>query len=250
MKIKNNLIMNNKNKIVKLGIIALMIMVGTTIQAQQVTGNVTAGEKIGHSSPLNGTIRVVDNKGTKKYLQVQNGLTLLTDVAPDGGIVSTWQLGGSLSDDTYIDATGTVFSLDGLKLVPSTTAAATSATDQSIGSNAVAIAGSGTATTDTGWTVLIRDEATGEINKLLVTDLVKGGQLTANAVTDGTAPALADITIPSVYQKVWVYRNGAKLVANVDYTVAAGSVTLVPNTGAPNDWAIYAGDVFEVQWIQ
>lgn len=240
-----------KTKYFKHGLFALLFLVGTALQAQQVSGNVSKTEDLGHSSSLNGTIRVVDNKGTKKFLQVQNGITLLTNTAPDGGIVSTWQLGGNLSDNTYINATGQVFSLDGLKLVSATVSAATAATDQSIGSNATTIAGSGSASTDTGWTVLIRDEATGEIQKLLVTDLVKGGHMEATATVDGTQPTLTDITIPTAYEKVSVYRNGAKLRANVDYTIGAGGVvTLDTSAAAPNDWAIYSGDIFEVQWIQ
>lgn len=233
----------------KLALATVGLFAISSVSAQQITGDVGATEKVGKSSVLNGTVRVIDNKGTKKYLQVKNGLTLLTDNTPDGGIVSTWQLGGELTNNTYIDASGDVFSLDGLKLVPNTDAAATASTDQTVGSNGVALGSGGTASTDTGWTVLVRDEATGEIKKILATDLVKAGQLTATATTDGTAPTLADASIPAVYQKVSVYRNGAKLVANVDYTVAAGAVTLTPVATAPNDWAIYADDVFEVHWI-
>lgn len=233
----------------KQGLFGLMLLAGTVMHAQQITGDAGKTEDAGKSSVLNGTVRVIDNKGTKKFLQVQNGLTLLTDNTPDGGIVSTWQLGGTLTNNTYIDATGTVFSLDGLKLIPSTTAASTDATDQSVGTNAVALGSGGTAATGTGWTVLVRDEATGEISKILVSDLVESGQMEVTATADATAPAIADISIPSEYEKVFVFRNGAKLRANVDYTVAAGAVTLVPNTTAPNDWEIYNGDIFEIQWI-
>ena len=234
-----------KQNFVKLGLALMAIMTFSLGNAQQTTSatpaeQIGAGEKVGKSSVLNGTIRVIDNKGTKKFLQVKNGLTLLTDDTPDGGIVSTWQLGGTLTDNTFIDASGAIFALDGLELVDtSIDAPSTNATDGSIASTA----------TGTGWTVLVRDEATGETKKLLATDIVAAGQLTATATADNTAPVLADISIPAIYQKVWVYRNGAKLVANVDYTVAAGAVTLVPGTTAPNDWAIYADDVFEVQWI-
>lgn len=231
-----------KQNFLKLGLALIAILAFSLGNAQQTTGDVGKTEDVGRSTALNGTIRVIDNKGTKKFLQVKNGITLLTDATPDGGIVSTWQLGGELTDNTYIDATGAIFALDGLELVDTATdAASTDATDGSIASDGSA--------TGTGWTVLVRDEATGETKKILATDLVAAGQLTATATADGTAPALADVSIPAVYQKVWVYRNGAKLVANVDYTVAAGVVTLVPSTTAPNDWEIYNGDVFEVQWI-
>ncbi|MFS4482007.1 hypothetical protein ACKGJY_03235 [Hyunsoonleella sp. 2307UL5-6] len=229
-----------KQNFLKLGLALIAILTFSLGNAQQTTGDVGKTEDVGRSSTLDGTIRVIDNKGTKKFLQVKNGITLLTDATPDGGIVSTWQLGGTLTDDTFIDASGAVFALDGLELVDTTTdAPSTDATDGSTAATA----------TGTGWTVLVRDEATGETKKLLATDIVAAGQLTATASADGTAPALADGSIPAIYQKVWVYRNGAKLVANVDYTVAAGVVTLVPSTTAPNDWEIFNGDVFEVQWI-
>jgi hypothetical protein len=233
----------------KRGLFGLMILAGSVMHAQKITGDVGKTEDKGKSSVLNGTVRVIDNKGTKKFLQVQNGLTLLSDDTPDGGIVSTWQLGGTLTDDTYIDASGKNFSLDGLKLIPSTIVAATSATTESVGTNGVTISGSGTAATETGWTVLVRDEATGEINKILLSDLVESGQMEVTATADGTVPEILDVSIPSEYEKVHVYRNGAKLRANTDYTVAAGAVTLVPQTTAPNDWAIYDEDLFEIQWI-
>lgn len=227
-----------KQNFLKLGLAFMAIMCFSLGNAQQITGDVGAIEKVGQSRPLDGTIRVIDNKGTKKYLQVKNGLTLLTDATPDGGIVSTWQLGGTLTDDTYIDASGAVYALDGIAL--ETGLASTDAVDGDVANGG----GAGT-----GWTVLVRDEATGETRKILATSLVVAGQLTETATADGTAPVLADGSIPAIYQKVWVYRNGAKLIANVDYTVAAGAVTLVPQTTAPNDWAIYADDVFEVQWV-
>jgi len=47
-----------------------------------------------------------------------------------------------------------------------------------------------------------------------------------------------------------VYRNGAKLRANVDYTVAGTTVTLVPSTTAPHDWSIYNGDIIEYHFTK
>ncbi|WP_158837963.1 hypothetical protein [Polaribacter sp. L3A8] len=241
-----------KTNYLKLGVLGLMMMVGTAVNAQQISGDVTKTQDASVSQTLNGTIRVIDNKGTKKFLQVKNGLTLLTDATPDGGIVSTWQLGGSLSDNTYIDATGKVFSLDGLKLVNGTTTpGATAATTESIGSNAVAIAGAGTAATETGWTVLIRDEATGEVNKMLVSDLISTGQAEFPIGTDGDVAVTATgLAMGTAISKISVYRNGAKLRAAIDYSLTAtNTITLIPNATSPNDWTTYAGDMIEVQWI-
>jgi hypothetical protein len=152
-----------KTNYLKLGVLSLMLLAGTAIQAQQTdataaTGGIAKIEDAGKSKALNGTIRVIDNKGTKKFLQVQNGLTLLTNEAPDGGIVSTWQLGGTLNDATNIETganefkvtldTGGTFVIDGLVAPAAADVAATSAT---IGTS--------------GYTVLIRDEATGQVKK-------------------------------------------------------------------------------------
>lgn len=221
-----------------LGVFIALAFTVSFANAQLTTGDITQNSAKGAPQPLNGTIRVIDNKGTIKYLQAKNGITTLTNTTNDV-TTTTWQLGGTLTNDTYIDVSGKVFSLDGITLVPSTTAASTNATDKSIHGG-----------TGTGWTVLIRDEATGAIEKILLSDLVQAGWISASAATNGTAPTLADPTIPALKEKVQVYRNGAKLVAGTDYTVAAGAITLVPNATAPNDWAIYAGDVFEAHWIR
>lgn len=247
----------------------------STIYAQQTTGDVpkqddaTLGQ-VTTSKPLTphttdsntkagtpgatvqgGAIRVIDNKGTKKYLQVQNGLTQVTNTAPAGGIVTTWQLGGQLVDDTDIDFNAKALSFDNVLQV--TGAPATSATLKA-------------GTTGTGWALLVRDENSGDIKKLLASDLIVSGHtvFTATAtqlkfdvatagVYNGGAPitGLTGVKIPLPdYEKVWVYRNGAKLIAGVDYTIAGSEVTLVPIATGPNSWTVYAGDVIEVQYFK
>jgi hypothetical protein len=52
--------------------------------------------------------------------------------------------------------------------------------------------------------------------------------------------------MPATASKVWVYRNGAKLLVNVDYTTTAGVVTL---TGLMTP-LIAVGDIIEVQWVK
>lgn len=204
---------------------------GATIMGQ--VGNGTAGSQ--------GSVRVIDNKGTIKYLQVKNGLTQITNDLTNstGGIVTTWQLGGTLTDNTYIDASNKVFALDGLTLVTNQ-AASTDAGDKTLHN-----------TTGTGLTLLVRDEATGETMKMKFSDLVNGGQtvLTAAAATNAT---FTDDTLPATVQKVWVYRNGAKLVGGQDYTLAGTTVTVnFENTTAdPNDYAFITGDKIEIQWIK
>lgn len=216
---------------------ALLTLAFSAAKAQQTTGDVT---KQGNAAPgTTGTsVRVIDNKGTIKYLQAKNGVTMLTNTTADV-TTTTWQLGGTLTDDTFIDVNGKAFALDKLKLV-TTDAASTDATDGSVHG------------TGTGWTVLIRDEATGETKKIKATDLlqVQAGQQVYTATAGQTSYTTTGTTLPSIVSKVSVYRNGAKLVAATDYNVAGTDVTLVPGSTPPNDWAVYAGDIIEIHWIR
>lgn len=221
-----------KHTFMKKGLFALLLIAGTTALAQTTTGadNVAQGDAAGVS------VKLIDNKGTIKYLQANNGITTITSTEADNLTTTTWQLGGSLLEDTYIDVDGNVFAFDGIELVdPAALAASTDATDQSDHG------------TGTGWTILVRDEATGAVKKLKATDLMQGGHATHTLGADATADF--DITATGVsteFDQVWVYRNGAKLVANTDYTVAADKVTIVV-AGLPQG---YKDDFFEVQWVK
>ena len=189
---------------------------------------------------LNGTVRVVDNKGTIKYLQTANGLTTLTNTTTDA-TTTTWQLGGTLTSDTYIDATVKVFALDGLQI--------TTALPSKIGEGA-SIHG----TTGAGYTLLVHNEATGATEKLLVSNLIVGGH-NVFSVSDATtvvyqATGGAAGNYPTVDYKVSVYRNGAKLIPTNDYGFDAdGKLTLKPASTADQDWALNVGDQIEVNWI-
>ena len=146
-------------------------------------------------------------------------------------------MGGTLLEDTYIDVDGNAFALNGLSLETGT---ASTNTDAELNE-------SDHGGTTTGWTVVVRDEATGEFRKLRATDLIQGGHATHTLVADTTADF--DITATGVsteFDQVWVYRNGAKLVANTDYTVATDKVTIVV-AGLPQG---YKDDFFEVQWVK
>lgn len=248
----------------KIALAAVGLLAVGTVSAQQTSGTYAAQEKVGKSSELNGTIRVIDNKGTKKYLQVKNGLTLLTDQTPDGGIVSTWQLGGTLTDDTTItmadaDSDGTsdqTFTIDG----DTFTLLGTDAIDTTDGVNgiaAVADAGEPDGIANTGFTIIVRDEATGIVKKMLASDLLKvqaGQEVFTATVADEDNPTVAELTFTMaaslpIFDNVYVYRNGAKLVAGVDYTISGNTVVLDVSAPAPNDWTLYTGDVIEVHYV-
>ena len=230
---------NMKINYLKLGIMALMIMAGTAIQAQT-TSTTAAGLSQGAGAGV--SVKLIDNKGTIKYLQTNNGITSITSTTAGSATTTTWQLGGTLTDDTYIDVSGKAFALNGIELVDGTTVAAatsTSAFDQS--DNGV--------TNGSGWTLLIRDEATGKTQKMLATDLIQSGRADDTATaTEETANAIVitAVGVPLIDAKVWVYRNGAKLNA-ADYALTTDTVTV---TEVASSWDLYEGDVFEVQWIK
>jgi hypothetical protein len=52
--------------------------------------------------------------------------------------------------------------------------------------------------------------------------------------------------MPATVSKVWVFRNGAKLIATTDYTTTAGVVTLKPAIAS----LVAAADDIEVQWVK
>jgi hypothetical protein len=184
-------------------------------------------------------VKVVDNKGTIKYFQSNNGITQIVNTTNDV-TTTTWQLGGQLSDDTYIDATGKVFGLDGLAL--ETGAASTNATTGSIHGGA-----------GTGWTLLVRDEATGATKKLAAESLVSGIKVdytqatNAAANVDITVAGLPVLTAGTTDAKLFVFRNGIKLRSGVDFAATAGKVTITYNA---TDLPMYAADVVEVQYIK
>ncbi|MBU2997759.1 hypothetical protein KO500_15015 [Cellulophaga baltica] len=214
--------------------LTLIMFTGLVVSAQQTTGDVTKqGDIDPGTTTTAGAVRVIDNKGTIKYLQSQNGITMLSNTTDDV-TTTTWQLGGALTNDTYIDVDGNIFGLNGIELIDAATElASTDATTES------------DAGTGTGYTILVRDESTGATKKLLATDLIQSGQEAFTAIADQTAYPLTGSPILPTFSQVWVYRNGAKLIANVDYTVTASTVTLVEN-----DYSVYAGDIVEVQYIK
>lgn len=234
---------NMKINYLKLGIMALMIMAGTAIQAQT-TSTTDAGLSQGAGAGV--SVKLIDNKGTIKYLQANNGITSITSTSAGSATTTTWQLGGTLVSNTNI-TTGTqefkltlndgtnqgTFVLDGMV--------------QESGAAAGTVGGA-------GWTLLTRDETTGQIKKLLATDLVNGVYTTYTQSPDAASGATIDIavaglpalTATTTLAKLFVYRNGAKLRSGTDFTASAGKVTITQSADIP----MYDGDIVEVQYIK
>ena len=64
------------------------------------------------------------------------------------------------------------------------------------------------------------------------------------AITVTGLPVLAAGT---TFAKLFVYRNGAKLRAGVDFVATANTVTI---TYSASDLPMYTGDVVEIQYIK
>lgn len=267
----------NKRRLnlVKIATLSIAIGLSMSAKAQHAAGDIAKQTPVAYGSTTTGSVKVVDSKGTIKYLQVQNGITMVTNTdATKGLTTTTWQLGGTLTDDTYIDASGAKFSLDGLQLVSDLAAnpASTNAVDKS------AHNGTGATAPGTGWTVLIRDEASGALKKIQLGDLLNvlsGHKVitvgTGNPIVAGSGAQSVDVGFSSVtsklnVQQVSVYRNGIKLVgaadktvtaiaANVDYAINNGDATTPNNVlfdpaTSANDWQFVDGDVVEIHWVK
>ena len=205
----------------------------SALQAQNTTVEIAKKTEVtypGSALTTDGSIKLIDNKGTIKYLQTSNGLTTLTNTGGTNVTTTTLQLGGTLSYDTYIDVDDKVFALDGIELESGE--ASTDATTKSDHG------------TGTGYTFLVRDEATGAIKKLLLNDLgVKGG-ISSSIATEGQTEYTITGADELTLFKTYVYRNGIKLIAGTDYTVATNVVTLT-QTG----YQVLADDVIEVHFL-
>ena len=200
-------------------VVAVLVLMSNQATAQKKTGDFTKSAA---------AVKVVDNKGTVKYFQASNGISQITNSTNDV-TTTTWQLGGTLTDNTYIDATGVVFALNGLELNTTSKPSA-----------------NGTATS-LGYTLLVSDAATGKLERKLATSLIQGGsvddELTANQAATYTIPGTDGLA--TVANRISVFRNGIKLRAKDWVLTADNKITIAPTTDLP----LYLGDVLNVQWV-
>jgi hypothetical protein len=252
-------------------VIALMLSAGA-VSAQTITGDIAKAENA-NAGKVDGAVRVIDNKGTIKYLQSSNGITTLTNTT-NNVTTTTWQLGGTLASDTEINAATKDFKITleaGATTADKAGRFILNGIKAKSGVAATEIKTDGTA--GTGYTLLVRDEETGAVKKMLATDLIISGQ-TYFTATDGQEKFLvttangdatnglgseamvgSQIPLPN-FDKVWVYRNGAKLIAGLDYKIDAintSQINLITVDAGPtitNEWKVYAGDIIEVQYYK
>lgn len=176
------------------------------------------------------SVMVVSMDGTLKWVSAStlfNALTFSNGLTKTGNLV---ELGGALTKATTITTTGV---------------------------NSLAIAGlqSGSKTDS----IVVADPTTGVLKRISASSLNNTMTYSINSGLPSAGTQVAyTITqaasgVPASYgtEQVWVFRNGAKLVAGVDYTVVAGAVTITPQTTVPNeDWAWGAYERIELQWVE
>jgi len=236
-----------KNNYLKLGMMAAVMLSASIGFAQTTTGNVAVGTNAGLGT-IGTTVKVIDNKGTIKYLQSNNGITTFTNTDPgSGGVVTTWQLGGTLATATDIDLDGNVFSLDQVTEIDFTAggAANQAAITTSLTSGATGI---------TGYTFIVRDEATGGLKKMKASDLITGIRLEDVQAADATANVTINVTgLPVIVAgtndfKLSVYRNGVKLRFDADFdALTVAELNIKANT---TDFTIYVDDIIEIQYLK
>jgi hypothetical protein len=234
-----------KNKYLKLGMMAAVMLSASIGFAQTAPADAGTNAGIQKDAGAGESIKVIDNKGTIKYLQTNNGITSITSTAGGNKTTTTWQLGGELTNDTYINASGAIFAIDGIAL-----AAGAASTDAATND----LAGTTGTGVGTGYTFLVRDEATGATKKLLASDLITGIRVEDTQGLDATANVtiavmgLPILTAGTSAAKLSVYRNGVKLRFTEDFlNTTADQITIIYDAA---DLPMYAGDVIEIQYLK
>ncbi len=223
----------------KAGALALIMLFGVSANGQTTDDG---SDKITKTQAAGKVIKLIDNKGTIKYLQSNNGITTITSTTPDNQTTTTWQLGGTLVDATTITIPDSGnFTIDGEEFNLGNTEAQSNNTAAE------------TYTSGSGYTLLTRDESSGQVQKMLATDLVKGVRVVHNQAQDATESfditvnGLPTLTAGTTYAKLFVYRNGIKLRNTDDFTAAENIITIKHHeTNLP----MYAGDIIEIQYIK
>lgn len=205
--VSNGLTKTGKN--VKLG--GILTDATTTITTS--AGNLLKIAGLQAGSTTSDSVMMVAPDGTLKRISAAalfNALTFENGLTKTGNTVT---LGGTLNQATTIATAGNDLNISGL--------------------------GSG-GTADS----LVVVGSTGTLKKITQESLLKSGDQNYTATINQNIYSVTNM--PATVSKVWVYRNGAKLLGTTDYTTTAGTVTLT----APMAGLVEAGDIIEVQWVK
>ncbi len=160
-------------------------------------------------SPTTGQLKVVAVTDLVRAITYTNGIN---NANPSGAV----KLGGALTEPTTLSTDAT---------------------------NVLKIAGlqSGNVSTDS----LVVASADGTLKRVSANSLsVQSGD--QNFTATALQSSYTVTGLPANATRVWVFRNGAKLIVTVDYTASTGVLTLTPAMAA----LISVGDNIEIQWVK
>lgn len=148
--------------------------------------------------------------------------------------ISASSLFNALSFGNGLTKTGNAVELGGALSKPTTIT-----TDEN---NVLKISGlqSGNLATDS----MVVSSSDGTLKRVTAESLLQSGDKSFNATAGQSSYAVSGM--PSSVSKIWVYRNGVKLIPTTDYTVGAGEVIFVTAISS----LVAAGDYIEVQWVK
>jgi hypothetical protein len=179
------------------------------------------------SGTTNDSAVVVDAAtGVLKRIDLKNAVKAANGVTKSGDTV---KLGGNLIENTNVTLNGKSLTIT------------TSASD----SMKITNLRSGNLNNDS---LVVADGSNGTLRRVSASSLLTSGEQIFTATAGLTSYTVTNL--PTQVSRVWVYRNGVKLISGTDYTVSGTTVTLVPGGVAPDDWAVLAGDKIEVQWVK
>lgn len=157
--------------------------------------------------PSTGQLKFMSASSLFNTLSFNNGLTKNADLV---------ELGGNLTKTTTIGTSATnTLKISGLE--------------------------SGNLATDS----LVVSGSDGTLKRVTAESLLQSGDQNFPVTTAGQS-TYAVSNMPTAVSKVWVYRNGVKLLGNVDYTISSGSINLVASIAS----LVAVGDQIEVQWVK
>jgi hypothetical protein len=192
---------------------------GSLIQATTIStsaANYLAITGLQSGSATADSVMVVNpSTGQTKFISASslfNALTFTNGLTKTGNTV---KLGGTLSEATTITTDAT---------------------------NVLKIAGLQSGSLDTDSIAVVT--ADGTLKLVSASTVLKSGDQNFTATAAQSAYTVTGM--PANVTRVWVFRNGAKLLVTDDYTTVAGIVTLTPAMAA----LVVVGDIIEVQWVK
>ena len=91
---------------------------------------------------------------------------------------------------------------------------------------------------------LVVSESDGTLRRVTAESLLQSGDKSFTATATQSAFVVANM--PNSASKIWVYRNGVKLLRTVDYTIGTGEINFTAGMSS----LVAAGDVIEIQWVK